>query len=129
MGELIGTIRQTRKTKKKIKLPIGYSTQKLLGERLTKRYQEQIETNESLGRVIAMNQDDDEVERILNDKQRDRDTMPSIGEGDEDEQRTSTCMDGSQIEQSRQQEDKQFMKEIAKVRPLDELLEEIKVEK
>ena len=68
MGELIGTIRQTRKTKKKIKLPIGYSTQKLLGERLTKRYQEQIETNESLGRVIAMNQDDDEVERILNDK-------------------------------------------------------------
>ena len=76
-----------------------------------------------------MNQDDDEVERILNDKQRDRDTMPSIGEGDEDEQRTSTCMDGSQIEQSRQQEDKQFMKEIAKVRPLDELLEEIKVEK
>ena len=55
--------------------------------------------------------------------------MPSIGEGDEDEQRTSTCMDGSQCEQLRQQEDKQFMKEIAKVRPLDELLEEIKVEK
>lgn len=32
-----------------------------------------------------MNQDDDEVERILNDQNRDKETVQSIGEGDEEE--------------------------------------------
>lgn len=55
--------------------------------------------------------------------------MLSIGEDDEDEQRTSTVMDGSLCEQSVQTQDKKGQNQIAKVRPLNELLEEIKVEK
>ena len=37
--DLIGTIRETRKTRQKIKLPIGYTTSKLLGERLNKKWE------------------------------------------------------------------------------------------
>ena len=53
--ELIGKIRETRKTRQKIKVPIAYSNSKLLGERLSKKWLQQVETNESLARVVAMN--------------------------------------------------------------------------
>ena len=55
---------------------------------MTTQWQEQLETNDSLKKVMQMNQDDDEVDRILNDHN--KDTMNSIGEGDEDDKGSST---------------------------------------
>ena len=40
-----------------------------------------------------MNQDDDEVERILNDQNKDKETVRSIGEGDEEEPKATEVPD------------------------------------
>ena len=40
-----------------------------------------------------MNQDDDEVERILNDQNKDKESAQSIGEGDEQEPKATEVPD------------------------------------
>ena len=42
-----------------------------------------------------MNQDDDEVERILNDQHKDKESMQSIGEGEDEEPKTTEVPDGN----------------------------------
>ena len=69
-------------------LPIGYTTAQIVGDQLCTQWKEQLETNDSLKKVMQMNQEDDEVDRILNDTKR-VPTMNSIGEGDENDRESS----------------------------------------
>ena len=67
-----------------VRMPIGYTNKMLIGDELSSQWKEQLETNDSLKKVMQMNQDDAEVDKILNDQNQDN-NVQTIGEASEDE--------------------------------------------
>ena len=96
-------------------MPLGYTNKMLVGNELSSQWKDQLETNDSLKKVLQINQDDAEVDKILNDQ--DNETVESVEENSTEEKQNTKRTDQTSSRTNRTGE--KLVNKLARGKPKD----------